>query len=66
MKVTMQNAQHNAGGIAGTGLAWVGVITSELSMVEQWLRIVSLVGAITVSVVTLYYLIKRNNVRPPL
>lgn len=61
MKVAMHNAQHNVGGIAGTGLTWAGVITSELNQLEQWLRIVSLVGAIVVSIVTICHLVKRKS-----
>lgn len=61
MKITMQNAQNNSVGIAGSGLSWLGVVTSELATVEQWLHIVSMLGATAVSVVTIYYLVKRNN-----
>lgn len=60
MKNVITNAQFNAGGITGTGLAWVGFAAAELNALEQWLRIFSLFGALTASVVTVFYLVKRN------
>lgn len=60
MRYLATNAQFNAGGITGTGLAWAGFAAAELNALEQWLRIFSLVGAIAASLVTIFYLVKRN------
>ena len=60
MRTVVNNAQFNAGGITGTGLAWAGFAAAELNALEQWLRILSLLGALTASIFTVFYLIKRN------
>lgn len=60
MRNVITNAQFNAQGITGTGLAWMGFAAAELNALEQWLRIFSLMGALTASIFTVFFLFKRN------
>jgi ABC-type Fe3+-siderophore transport system permease subunit len=50
--------------LSGTGLTWVAVITANQEQVEFWLKCLSYLGAIVVSALTIFYMVRRNQMKP--
>lgn len=55
---------HPFTGIAGSLLAWAGAIGPAQIEIEWWLRALSYIGAVTVSAITTYCLLKGRKVTP--
>lgn len=53
----------NVVGISGSTASWLGVITASQEQLEWWLKCASYAGAFTVSVFTVFYMIRRNNTK---
>ena len=58
---TVKSAIHdNFSGIAASTLSWVGVITASQEQLEFWLKCASYLGAILVSYITLYRMLRNK------
>ena len=58
---TLKSAIHdNISGIAASTVSWLGVITASQEQLEFWLKCVSYLGAILVSYITLYRMLRSK------
>lgn len=44
----------------GTGVTWIGAITAQQEQVEFWVKIAAGVGAVIVSVITVWSVLRRD------
>jgi len=58
---TLKSAIHdNISGIAASAVSWLGVITASQEQLEFWLKCASYLGAILVSYITLYRMLRTK------
>jgi hypothetical protein len=58
---TLKTAIHdNVSGIAASTVSWIGVITASQEQLEFWLKCASYLGAILVSYITLYRMLRSK------
>lgn len=58
MNAYVNQLREHAVGLTGTSFSWLAVITGNQQQIEYWLRVTSLVGAITVSVFTVWKILR--------
>jgi hypothetical protein len=58
---TLKSAIHdNTSGLVASAVSWIGVITASQEQLEFWLKCASYLGAILVSYITLYRMLKKK------
>jgi hypothetical protein len=60
MSTLKSNIHDNISGIAASTVSWIGVITASQEQLEFWLKCVSYLGAILVSYLTVYRMLKKK------
>jgi hypothetical protein len=60
MSTLKSNIHDNISGIAASTVSWIGVITASQEQLEFWLKCASYLGAILVSYITLYRMLKKK------
>ena len=61
MNVYLDNLRNHAVGLVGSSFSWLAVITGNQQQIEYWLRVTSLVGAIVVSALTAWKILKGRS-----
>jgi hypothetical protein len=58
---TLKTAIHdNVSGLVASAVSWIGVITASQEQLEFWLKCASYFGAILVSYLTVYRMLKKK------
>ena len=60
MSTLKSNIHDNISGIAASTVSWIGVITASQEQLEFWLKCASYLGAILVSYITLYRMLRSK------
>jgi ABC-type nickel/cobalt efflux system permease component RcnA len=55
----LPNLRENVVGLTGSTLSWLAVITGNQQQLEYYLRVASLAGALIVSVLTAWSLVRK-------
>ncbi len=60
IKILVTSAKEHGFHVAGTGFTWFAVIAANQEKIEAWLRTASYLGAIGVSLLTMWSIWKKN------
>jgi tagatose-1,6-bisphosphate aldolase len=60
MSTLKTSFQDNASGVIASAVSWLGVVTASQEQLEFWLKCVSYLGAILVSYITLYRMLRAK------